>query len=160
METTSVTICSQVIQTQTRQTFAARAVPTPGFALLFYARKVGDSHWKGQKCCWAITSICLSQPSFLLTCAGGDTGSFVLGRSFSPGGLQVGMGIGSRAEMPHAEVILMHTNSCSRFPSLHRTDPCPALLQLKAKPVWATLIPSLSKTSCDGLCMSSPYIST
>lgn len=39
--------------------------------------------------------------------AGGDTGSFVPGRYFSPGGLEAGVGIGAGAEMPHAEVILM-----------------------------------------------------
>lgn len=55
------------------------------------------------------------------------------GKYFSPGGLEAGMSIGPGAEMLHAEVILIHTNDYSGFPSLIRNTPMPSTATAETK---------------------------
>lgn len=74
----------------------------------------------------------LSKPN-LLPRTGGDTGSFVPGRDFSPGGLEAGMGISSGAKMPIAEDILIYINGYSVFPSLLGTRPMPSTAMAETK---------------------------
>jgi len=72
-----------------------------------------------------------------------DPGSFVPGRYFSPGGLEEEKGVGPGAEMPCAEVLLIHTNSYSGLPSLIRNRPVPssATAETKAVPGWTNPFP-------------------